>query len=101
MKWFIPLIIITLIPGINIIAPFLWILFSAWFFALEYIDYPLANRGHFFEEVKTHNRNHRMRALGLGTGVFIMTSIPIINFLAMPVAVAGATKSVNKTDQLV
>ncbi len=98
IKWFIPLIIITLIPGINIIAPFLWILFSVWFFALEYNDYPLANRGLFFEDIKTHNRNHRMRSLGLGSAVFIITSIPVLNFLAMPMAVAGATKSVTKTD---
>lgn len=92
IKWFIPLGIITLIPGINIVAPFLWIVFAAWFFALEYNDYPLANRGQFFEDIKTYNRKHRMRSLGLGTGVFILTSIPVVNFFAMPTAVAGATK---------
>ena len=92
IKWFIPLIIITIIPVINIVAPFLWILFAAWFFALEYNDYPLANRGLFFDEVKSFNRNNRMRSLGLGTAVFILTSIPVINFLVMPVAVAGATR---------
>ena len=71
IKWFIPLIIITIIPGINIIAPFLWIVFAAWFFALEYSDYPLANRGQFFSEVKTYNKNNRMRSLGLGSAIFI------------------------------
>ena len=35
IKWFIPLVIITLIPAVNIIAPFLWILSAAWFFAFE------------------------------------------------------------------
>ncbi len=92
IKWFIPLLIITAIPALNIIAPFLWILFAAWFFALEYNDYPLANRGLFFEDIKTYNRQNRMRALGLGSAVFVLTSIPIMNFFAMPVAVAGATK---------
>jgi CysZ protein len=99
MKWFIPLIIATLIPGLNIIAPFLWILFAAWFFALEYSDYPLANRGQFFDEVKLYNQKNRMRTLGFGTGVFIMTSIPVVNFFAMPVAVAGATKLTTKIEQ--
>lgn len=98
IKWFIPLLIITIIPVINIIAPFLWIVFAAWFFALEYSDYPLANRGHFFAEVKTYNQNNRMRALGLGSAVFILTSIPMINFFAMPVAVAGATKLTTKNN---
>jgi len=99
IKWFIPLIIITLIPAINLVAPFLWILFAAWFFALEYSDYPLANRGQFFDEVKSYNQKNRMRTLGFGTGVFIMTSIPVVNFFAMPVAVAGATKLTTKIEQ--
>ena len=99
IKWFIPLLIITVIPVINVASPFLWILFAAWFFALEYNDYPLANRGQFFEEVKTYNRTNRMRSLGLGTAVFIMTSIPVINFFAMPVAVAGATKLTAKIEE--
>jgi CysZ protein len=33
-----------------------------------------------------------MRALGFGSIVFVMTSIPFLNFLAMPVAVCGATR---------
>lgn len=96
IKWFIPLIIITFIPVINIAAPFLWIMFAAWFFALEYNDYPLANRGLFFQDIQSYNRKNRMRSLGLGSAVFILTSIPIVNFFAMPVAVAGATKLTTK-----
>ncbi len=97
IKWVIPLLILTVIPVVNIIAPFLWIIFAAWFFALEYNDYPLANRGLYFEEVKAHNRKNRMRTLGFGTAVFLLTSIPFINFFAMPIAVAGATKLTDKT----
>ncbi len=100
IKWFIPLIIITFIPVINIISPFLWIIFAAWFFALEYNDYPLANRGDYFSEVQTYNRKHRMCSLGLGSAVFVLTSIPVINFFAMPVAVAGATKLITKTNHI-
>ena len=97
IKWFIPLTIITVIPAINIVAPFLWIIFAVWFFALEYNDYPLANRGQFFEDIKSYNRKNRMRSLGLGSAVFILTSVPVVNFFAMPIAVAGATKLVTKT----
>ena len=99
VKWFIPLLIITIIPGVNVISPFLWILFAVWFFALEYNDYPLANRGLFFEEIKTYNRKNRMRSLGLGSAIFILTSIPFVNFFAMPAAIAGATKLTTKIDQ--
>jgi CysZ protein len=41
----IPLLILFIIPGVNLVAPFLWIAFSAWFLALEYGDYPMANHG--------------------------------------------------------
>ena len=92
VKWLIPLIILTLIPGLNLIAPLAWFIFTAWSFSLEYTDYPLANRGLLFKEIRQYNRQLRMRALGLGTGVFIITSIPVLNFLAMPVAVIGATR---------
>lgn len=92
VKWLIPLVIITFIPVINVISPFLWFLFAAWSFSLEYLDYPLANRGLLFTDIREYTRKHRMRSLGLGTSVFIMTSIPFVNFFAMPVAVAGATR---------
>ncbi len=99
VKWMIPLVIITMIPVVNIIAPFFWILFAAWFFALEYTDYPLGNRGQLFNEVKQYNQKHRMRAYGLGTGIFLLTSIPFINFIAMPVAVAAATRMTVRINQ--
>lgn len=97
IKWLIPLVILTLIPVVNVASPFFWFVYAAWSFSLEYMDYPLANHGMLFKDIRQYNRNHRMRALGLGTGVFIMTSIPFVNFLAMPVAVAGATKLTTKT----
>lgn len=92
LLWLIPLALLTVIPVINVVAPFAWILFAAWSFSLEYMDSPLGNRGMLFEEIREYNRKNRMRSLGLGTGVFVMTSIPFLNFLAMPVAVCAATK---------
>ena len=92
LLWLIPLALLTIIPVINIVAPFAWFLFAAWSFAIEYSDSPLGNRGMLFGEIREYNRKNRMRSLGLGTGVFVMTSIPVLNFLAMPVAVCAATK---------
>jgi CysZ protein len=92
LLWLIPLGLLTVIPVINVAAPFAWFLFAAWSFSLEYMDSPLGNRGMLFEEIREYNRKNRMRSLGLGTGVFVMTSIPFLNFLAMPVAVCAATK---------
>ncbi len=95
--WLIPLLLLTVIPVINVVSPFAWFLFAAWSFSLEYMDSPLGNRGMLFEEIREYNRKHRMRSLGLGTGVFVMTSIPVLNFLAMPVAICAATKLTVKT----
>jgi len=92
LLWLIPLALLTVIPVINIVAPFAWFLFAAWSFAIEYSDSPLGNRGMLFNDIREYNRKNRMRSLGLGTGVFLMTSIPVLNFLAMPVAVCAATK---------
>ena len=92
IKWLIPLLVLTFIPVINIIAPFAWFIFAAWTFALEYTDYPLGNHGQLFKEVREYNRKNRIRALGFGSVVFVLTSIPFLNFLAMPVAVCGATR---------
>jgi CysZ protein len=92
LMWLIPLGLLTIIPVVNVAAPFAWFLFAAWSFSIEYTDSPLGNRGLLFQEIREYNRNNRMRSLGLGTGVFVMTSIPVLNFLAMPVAVCAATK---------
>jgi CysZ protein len=97
LMWLIPLGLLTLIPVINVVAPFAWFLFAAWSFSIEYTDSPLGNRGLLFQQIREYNRNNRMRSLGLGTGVFVMTSIPVLNFLAMPVAVCAATKMTIRT----
>ena len=87
----IPLLILFLIPGLNVIAPFLWLAFSAWYLSLEYGDYPMGNHGIMFQEQHDRLKRIRFKAMGFGAGVLLMMAIPGINFLAMPAGVAGAT----------
>ncbi len=89
--WTVGLLLISLIPLINFIAPLLWVIFGSWLLSLEYFDYPMGNHDLVFAEQKRRLRERRGVALGFGGAVMIMTSIPIINFFVMPVAVAGAT----------
>jgi CysZ protein len=91
LKWLPVLIIISLIPGLNIIAPFTWALYGAWMLALQYTDYPMGNHELFVKEELTLLRKHRGRSLGFGGAVMLMTTIPVLNFFAMPAAVAGGT----------
>ncbi|MCI0529882.1 MAG: sulfate transporter CysZ [Nitrospira sp.] len=87
----VPLLILFLIPGINIVAPFLWIAFSAWMLALEYADYPMGNHGLLFPQQRLKLQEKRMMVLGFGGAALLLTLIPVVNFLVMPTAVAGAT----------
>jgi CysZ protein len=86
-----PLGLLFLIPGINLAAPFLWALFSAWMLVIEYIDYPMANHLLHFSEQRRLLRSRRFLAYGFGGGSLLLTMIPLLNFLAMPASVAGAT----------
>jgi CysZ protein len=86
-----PLLLLFLVPGINIIAPILWTIFGIWYLALEYTDYPMANHGLEFKQQHAHTKKIKLAALGFGGGITLLMMIPIMNFVAMPAAVAGAT----------
>jgi len=91
LKWAIILLILSIIPIINIISPILWFLFAAWIACLEYADAPLGNHGYKPSAQRKRLAEKRMLSLGFGSAVVVAMLIPIINFLVMPVAVAGAT----------
>ncbi len=87
----IPLLLLFLIPGVNLFAPLLWALFSAWMMAVEYADYPMGNHGLQGKEQRRRLGEKRLLALGFGGATLLATMIPLVNFLVMPAAVAGAT----------
>ncbi|UCE75851.1 MAG: sulfate transporter CysZ [Gammaproteobacteria bacterium] len=87
----VPLLILLLVPAINVVASLLWVLFSAWMMAVQYIDYPMANHGLFFKEQRARLRKRPLLAWSFGGLVMLCTMIPLVNFFVMPAAVAGAT----------
>ncbi len=87
----IPLLIISIIPGINLIAPFLWALFGAWCMGLEFMAYPQENKGILFSQQKQQAKTKRMSVLSFGGFVIAGLSIPIVNLIVAPAAVIGAT----------
>lgn len=92
LKWMLPLLLLSWIPGLNLIAPLLWIGFSSWTLALDYHDYPLGNHLLGFPEQRALLRQKRGLALGFGMTTLGATMIPVINFLVIPAATAGATQ---------
>lgn len=89
--WGIPALLLFLIPGVNIAAPVVWMLFGAWMLAISYIDYPMGNHGLGFAEQRRRLGKRRYLALGFGGAVMCALAIPVVNFLVIPAAVAGAT----------
>ena len=95
----IPLLVLSFIPGINLIAPLLWALFSAWSMSLEYMAYPLENAGILFIEQKQLIKSIRWGALSFGGIAVLGLSIPIINIIIAPAAVIAATIYVDEMSQ--
>jgi CysZ protein len=91
LAWAVPFLILFLIPGINLAAPVLWFLYSAWMLALQYTDYAMSNNGLKFKEIRARLRSQRLMGLGFGAAAAVLTMVPVLNFLAMPSAVAGGT----------
>jgi CysZ protein len=58
---------------------------------IEYIDYPMANHLLHFSQQRKLLRQRRVLSYSFGGSSLLMTMIPFVNFLAMPVSVAGAT----------
>ena len=91
-----PLIFLSLLsfafPLISPLVAILWFIYAVWVLTLEYADFPMANHGMAFKHIREKLSEKRFLSLGFGSIVMFATLIPIINFLVMPAAVAGATK---------
>ena len=95
-----PLLILFIIPFIQLGAPFIWFLFSAWMLVLEYVEYPASNHGMTFNALRQTLLENKQLAFGFGLAVMLLTLLPVINFIVMPVAVASATKMYLEQGQL-
>ncbi|MCF8014577.1 MAG: sulfate transporter CysZ [Chromatiaceae bacterium] len=87
--WTIPFLILALV--VPVIGPLIWFLFTAWMLAVQYSDFPMGNHGLLFREQRARLRQRRVIALGFGSVAAALTMIPVLNFIVMPAAVAGAT----------
>ena len=87
----VPLLLLFVIPVVNVLAPVAWFLFGAWTLSQEYLDAPLGNRGLRFPDQRPVLGQRRWTVLGFGAAAAVATAIPVLNFLVLPAAVAGAT----------
>ncbi|MBK5944807.1 sulfate transporter CysZ [Halorhodospira halophila] len=90
-----PLLLLFLIPGVNALAPFAWLIFGAWMLAREYLDPPLTNHGYSFRDQGRLIARHRTGTLGFGGAAAVANTIPGVNFFVLPAAVAGGASLVS------
>ncbi len=85
------LLLLSLIPGVNLLATPLWILFGVWMMAVQYVDYPCDNNKVSWHDMLAWLRERRWQSLGFGGMTYLVLLVPGLNLLVMPAAVAGAT----------
>jgi CysZ protein len=81
----------SIFPLVNLISPFLWVIFTSWMMSAEYISYPMEQEGKYFSHVRKYIRDRKALTYGFGSAALVMSVIPIANFFVMPAAVMGAT----------
>lgn len=88
LVWAIPFLLLLWVP---VVGPVLWFLFTAWMLAVQYLDYPMGNQGLSFKEQRQRLAARRGLGLGFGAATAALGAVPVLNFVVMPSAVAGAT----------
>ena len=73
------------------IAPFIWFIFAGWMMAIQYSDYPFDNHKVPFKRMRQTLRQRLGKNLTFGMLVSFFTTVPLVNFIIMPIAVCGAT----------
>lgn len=86
------ILLCLLIPGVNIIVAFLWFSFNGWMLGLQYLDYSFDNHKISFLEMRVAMQKRRLLCFTFGLTSLVFSMLPIINFLVIPVSVAGATR---------
>ena len=95
----VPLFAASFIPFVGqTVVPVVAGVVSGWFIALEIVQIPLERRGHKLRSrLSFHwDPRHRFEVLGFGIAAFLLFMVPLMNLLAMPGAVVGATLLVRR-----
>lgn len=93
--WYIPrallLVVLSLIPVLNLLAPPLWLLFGIWVLVIEYRDYINDNHGRPIAHTRAEANRSFWDSLAFGGLAFLGMSLPLLNLLTPSAAIAGAT----------
>jgi len=79
------------IPVVNFIAPFIGLAWGAWSMSIQYSDYCADNNQVAFKPLRGCLWDSKFSSLGFGGFIMMCSITPIVNIIAMPVAVVGGT----------
>lgn len=84
-------LILSFIPVLNLITPFIVFLWGAWSMSLQYLDYPADINQTSFDQLRQQAITKKRSIIGFGGLILLGSSIPLINLLVLPAAVTAAT----------
>jgi len=85
-------LILFFVPVIGqTIAPIVWFIFAGWMMAIQYADYPFDNHKVSFVMMRKTLATRFGKNITFGMIISFCTTIPLVNFIIMPIAVCGAT----------
>lgn len=85
------LIILSLIPAVNLIAPLIGALYGAWIMSVQFSDYAADNNNMGFTDSLAQLKKNLLPSMGFGAMTSLAMAIPLLNFFLLPAAVAGGT----------
>jgi CysZ protein len=89
------LLLLHCVPGVgSVIGAAGSYYFTCTTLGLDYFEYPLALRGKRRSEMKAFARRHRAHTLGMGTGVAVVSFVPLVNAVLLTTAVRACEKMV-------
>ena len=85
-------LLLLLIPGLGpLLFSVAGALLSSYMLAYEYLGYPMDRRRLSFSQKRKFLRSRFVSVMGFGLGNLAVASIPVVNLLFIPAAVAGGT----------
>jgi len=84
-------LVLSLIPVVDLLVPALFFAWGSWSLALEFLDYPADNNRVSFAAMRVRLRRRQSTYLSFGAATLLLTTLPVINMIAIPAAVIGAT----------
>jgi CysZ protein len=80
-----------LIPGAHLLTGPSIVVFAVFFLPLDYASYTLDRRRYSFRQKRVWLMTNKPAVVGFGGAAFLICWVPGLNFLAMPLLIAGGT----------